>query len=214
MIDAIEAQVYAALLAIDGSLNDAEVLTAVALFGYTQNKLLAQKAEVEALQALIASQKKEYGEQEEATQKFMQAWAEAQKGYMQSLTVARVALKREPQARTSLYLEGERKRSFSGWFEQAHGFYLNLLGTPAFLAKMAEFGRTLAILQAEQGLVQAAHLANVAQEKEKGEAQGATAVRDAKLDEINEWLSDYKTIAQMALADNPQKLENLGFGPA
>ena len=48
------------------------------------------------------------------------------------------------------------------------------------------------------------------QEKEKGEAQAATKARDAAIDELQDWLSDYLAIAKVALEDNPQLLEGLG----
>jgi hypothetical protein len=45
-----------------------------------------------------------------------------------------------------------------------------------------------------------------------GEAQEATRLRDARLDELDEWMSDFKVVAQVALKENDQWLEKLGFG--
>ncbi|MEL6606343.1 MAG: hypothetical protein AAFP20_24355 [Cyanobacteria bacterium J06614_10] len=42
------------------------------------------------------------------------------------------------------------------------------------------------------------------------EAQAATQKRDAALDELQDWLSDFLAIAKIALEDDPQKLESLG----
>ena len=52
--------------------------------------------------------------------------------------------------------------------------------------------------------------ANLTQEKEKGEAQAATKARDAALDDLQDWLSDYLAIAKVALEEDPQLLEGLG----
>ena len=109
-------------------------------------------------------------------------------------------------------LSGERKRTLSGWLEQAVAFYTNLVGDADLMAAMGNFGYDQARLQAEGALVQAVVEANLAQEKEKGEAQDATKQRDAKLDEMDVWMSDFKAIAQVALEKNPQWLEKLGFG--
>ncbi len=77
---------------------------------------------------------------------------------------------------------------------------------------MARFGFDRAKLEAGAALVQAVADADHSQEGQKGEAQQATKVRDAKLDEMDQWVADFKVIAGVALADNPQQLEKLGFG--
>ena len=85
--------------------------------------------------------------------------------------------------------------------------------SPALQAEMTKYGYNTAKWEAEYALVQAVVAANVVQEREKGEAQDATKARDAVLDELDEWMSDFKAVSQIALADMGQKLEGLGFGP-
>ena len=70
---------------------------------------------------------------------------------------------------------------------------------------------TQAKLEAEAALVEAVVAASAAQDKERGEAQEATQLRDAKLDELDRWVSDYKAIATVALDELPQRLEQLGW---
>ena len=59
-------------------------------------------------------------------------------------------------------------------------------------------------------MVQAVAEANAVQEKEKGEAQEATKLRDAALDDLDQWMSDFIAIARLALEERPQYLEKLG----
>ena len=140
------------------------------------------------------------------------AWDEADAAYMRTFKVARVAFKDSAKGQAAMMLSGTRKHSLSGWIEQATAFYSNLLGNADLLAAMAAFGYDQARLAAEQALVQKVVTANLVQEKEKGEAQDATKQRDAKLDALDTWMSDFKAIATVALEERPQWLEKLGFG--
>lgn len=208
----IDERLLAAQVAIDNALGDADVLAALNVFGYDEARLNAGKALYEEAVALVNQQKVEYGDQFEATAAVRAAWEEADAAYMRTLKVARVALKGNQKARAAMMLAGTRKQSLSGWLEQATAFYTNLVGDADLMAAMANFGYDQAKLEAEGTLIQAVVDANLAQEKEKGEAQDATKQRDAKLDEMDEWMSDFKAIAQVALEENPQWLEKLGFG--
>jgi hypothetical protein len=208
----IDQRLLDAQLAIDNSLNNPVILDAVTLFGYDQARLQAARALYDEVQALVAAQKREYGEQYEATAVVQSAWDTADLAYKNALKIARIVFRDSVKAQAALQLGGSRKKSLSGWIGQATTFYTNLLNNPDLLAAMTPYTYDQAKVTAEFALVQAVVNANAAQEKERGEAQEATKVRDAKLDELDQWLSDYKAIASVALTDSPQRLEQIGFG--
>jgi hypothetical protein len=162
--------------------------------------------------ALTEQQQHEYGEQYAATDTVQQAWDTADAAYSTAVKIARIAFRGDEVARNALGLSGTRKRSLSGWLDQARRFYNNLLRTPGFITTMSAYTYDQAKLTAEANLVEATAAASEAQDKERGEAQEATKLRDAKLDELDQWLADYKVIAEVALAPSPQMLEQLGFG--
>ncbi|MCP4548036.1 MAG: hypothetical protein GY835_16345 [bacterium] len=208
----IDQRLLAAQTAIGNARSDAGILAALSIYGYDEAKLDAGQALYDEAQALVNKQKLEYGEQYEATEMVQAAWDEANTAYMRTLKIARVALKGGTKARAAMMLDKQRKRSVSGWLEQATAFYVNLLSSPDLMAAMAVFGYDQAKLETEQALVQAVADASMVQKKETGEAQEATKLRDAKLDELDEWMSDFKAVAQVALEENGQWLEKLGFG--
>ena len=208
----IAEQLLAAQVAIDGSMADPEILTAVSPFGYTLERFQTVRSTYEDASTLVNVQKREYGEQFGATQTMEAARTAANAAYTITLKIARIAFKDDPDARQALMLSGNRKRSFYGWLSQVDALYGNMIGHAASMAAMAPFGYDQLKLEAEAALVETARAANLAQEREKGEAHAATRARDAKLDELNEWIADYKVIAAIALPADGQKLEGLGFG--
>ena len=207
----ISQRLFEASIAISNTLSNPAILAAVTPRGYTQAKLETALALCEEVRALTDAQQKEYGEQHEATATVQKAWAEAQLPYSDALKTARIAFRGNQSAHTSLMLGGIRKKTLNGWFDQASRFYNNLLGSAEFKAAMLPYGYTQAKLEAESALVAAVKTAIDAQYKERGEAQQATKMRDAKLDELDQWLADYKKIAAIALAGSPQQLEQLGW---
>jgi hypothetical protein len=204
-------RLMAAQVAIDNSLNNPAILNAVTAFGYDEARLQAGRALYDEVMGLAAAQEVEYGEQYEATAVVQAAWDTADKAYKRALKISRVVFKGNEKARNALGLSGSRKNTLSGWIKQASTFYINLLGTPDLVAAMTPYSYDQTKLEAEAALVQAVVDASAAQDKERGEAQEATKVRDAKMDELDQWLSDYKAIAQVALDDSPQQLEQLGW---
>jgi len=207
----IAERLLAAQLAIDNALKIPKILDELTAYGYNAERISAGRRLYEEASELVTIQKKEYGEQYEATDDVNSAWETADEAYMNTLKIARIAMRANVSAQNALALNGIRKNSLSGWLEQTDVFYRNLLADPDMIAAMGNFGYNKEKLDAEKVLVDAVADANLIQEKEKGEALDATATRDAKIDEMDKWMADFKQIALIALADNPKWLEKLGF---
>ncbi len=201
-----------ARLAIDNALANADILAALSAFGYDEARLNEGKALYEEARALYEVQRDRYGEQFAATQALEAKWEEARRVYGTTLKLARQLFKDDTEATASLHLKGARARSLAAWVAQASTFYNNLLRHAAWVEKMGNFGYDQARLEAERDLVQEVIALNEAQEAAKGLAQKSTKERDAKIAELEEWMALFRTAAQAALADDPQLLENLGFG--
>jgi hypothetical protein len=204
-------RLLAAQVAIDNAISDTEVKAALAVYGYDETRLGEGKTLLDTTNQLQQTQQKEYGDQYEATEALSQAQSSANKEYMKFVKIARVALKSDYAVNKKLDLNGNRKKTFSGWVGQARQFYLNALGDTTVLDKMAGYGITQPKLENGKTLLYQAEAANAAQKKEKGEAQQATQERDKAMDNLEEWLSDFIVIARIALEEKPQLLEKLGI---
>ncbi|MBR8535469.1 hypothetical protein KDU71_07855 [Carboxylicivirga sediminis] len=198
-------------LRINNSINDEQIQTRVATMGYTAERFETCIVLLDESDNLCKQFEKEYGEVEQAFATRNAEREKADKVYLRHLAVARIALKDDKAAQVALRLSGRRATSLSGWILQGDTFYNNLLSNDSWLAKMSEFNTDReALTQGQQLINNVASYADVIM-REKGDAQNATKLRDAKLEELAEWVNDYETIARLALADSPQLLEKLGI---
>lgn len=204
-------QLHAAEVAINNTLSNPVILTAVTAFGYSQTNLEAARALHQEAMALVAQQDMALGEQVEATQIAHKARHDAKRAYSAALKIARIVFRDDLTAQTALGLTGVRKTSLSGWLDQARRFYNNLLRTPEYIAAMTPFSFTQAKLAQEAALLETVAVTSELQDKKRGEAREVTRQRNVKLAELSRWLTDYKTVATVALAASPQMLEQLGW---
>jgi hypothetical protein len=163
---------------------------------------------------LYARQKKEFGEQLEASAALKEVFEKADAAYVTSCKIARIAFENDPNAAAALMLSGTRSKLISLWFKQADTFYRNILQNADFLAKMGEYGYTSEKLSEEYSLVQEVMAANARHKKEMGESQEATKVRDAAMENLEAWMSRFYRIAKIACAEHDQWLEKLGIQEA
>lgn len=207
----VDERLNQAQLAIAAGQKDADVAPLLAEFGYDTARLAAGKALYDSALALHQKQKMEYGEQFTATDAFNAALDNARASYMTFVKVARVAFKTDRGISGQLQLDGERKKSYAGLMSQMRQFYAAALANPAITTGLAGFGITKEKLIAGQALLAGVEASLSAQLKESGEAQEATEKRDAAMDALDDWMSDYIAIARIALEERPQLLEKLGI---
>jgi len=100
----------------------------------------------------------------------------------------------DAQRQTDLHLNNRKPQTFNPWYEQARHFYTALLADTEAQTQLARYKITPEALQAA------------------GEAQEATQQRNTAIEALDEWLSDFRVVAKIALEDTPQLLEALNMG--
>ena len=179
--------------------------------GITPTEVSARLREVETLRSLNEQQRKEYGEQYEATKAYNDARALIHEDYMDHIALARIVFKNDIAAKTALGLQGERPRSQSGYVNAGLLFYSNAMASQLFTAALAKKGINVQELLAGQTGFKNLQTLSAAQQKETGEAQAATQQRDAAYDALSEWMSEFRITAKVALRKYPQYREQLGI---
>jgi len=201
-----------AKVAIQNALNDADILAALTAYGYDEARLQEGQTLYEEASALYQAQIDTYGKQFTSTEALEAERRAVYDEYALALQIARRLFKEDAGARQSLELDGRRVQTTGGQFAQMAVFYANLLKHPDWVDAMSRFGFDEARIQAELDRVRNLSTLNQRQEDAKGEAQRSTEQRDAKFAELREWMALFRAVAKHALADDPQKLESLGFG--
>jgi hypothetical protein len=207
----IDGLLNSARVGINNALNSPKIQDYLAVYGYSSEKIQQGKALYEAALSAYQQQKIEFGKQIGATATLNLVWETASKSYIKFIKIARIAFKDDAGIATQLGLNGSRKNSLSGWLAQAQQFYGNLIDNTALITQLTEYGITLEKLQVGYAELQAVEVANLAQTREKGEAQNATQTRDMAIAALSKWFSDYVAIARIALEAESQLLESLGI---
>jgi len=188
------------------------IAAALDAFGYDDAVIQQGQQLLAAARARHDAQIKQYGEQHAATQAFNEAVKQADKNYAAHRRLAALAFKGDAQRQTDLRLNERKPQPYNPWYEQARHFYAALLADAAAPSQLARYRVTAGALQAGQAQVEQTFAINSLQKQKKGEAQNATQHRDAAVKALANWLSDFKKIAKIALAESPQLLESLNLG--
>ncbi len=199
-------------VAIANARKNPNISAALEIFGYDDAVLQQGQDLLDATRNLSDVQRKEYGDQYAATAALNEAQEKAGRLYTAHRKLAALAFKGDTARLTAMAMDGPKKKSRSGQLTQGRRFYKHLLDDEQAIEVMGRFRITREKLAEVQALFDQIETLNQTQKDETGEAQRATKARDAALDELHEWMGEFKTVAQIALADDPQLMESLQFG--
>ena len=198
-------------LAINGTLGAPAILERIEHFGYSEERVREGLAMYNQTNEEFRNFQREYGEQYTAHGEMSELWGKNRETYMQILRLSRVGLKNKPGVLHSLRATGTRKRSITGFMDDAQMLYNNLMIQPEFMTIMSGFGITAEKLNdalAQLNILSEAHKKYF---REKGEAQDQTVKRDLMYDRLYDWYSDFRAVLRIALTDSEQMLEKLGI---
>lgn len=200
-----------ARLALTNALAEAELLSALAPFGYDESRLQQGQSLYEHALAVWQSQQQKQSRRRAATAAYQQADAAASHAYMRAVQLCRTLYWNDRLTYRSLGLEGKRHKSFAAKVAQMRLFYTTALGDPQVLATLSEYGFSPEQLQTDLALVAALETARSQREVESGVVQDATQSRTQAVSALERWMREFVTVARLALEEHPQRLEMLGL---
>ncbi len=184
---------------------------AMATVGYDEAAFQRGQALRDAFAAAVQARQSEFGEQITATEALRDAWdAFHSQTYMPHVTIARLVFDGGGTIRR-LGVEGDRPDAFGAYLQEAHRFYQTVSGDPGLQGALAERGVDEAATAAALADLDQLEALDQSQEREKAEAQQATRARNDARRAFADWLADFQKFARVALADQPDLLEQLGL---
>ncbi len=198
-------------LYLDVAQTDEVVKPVLANYGYDEPNVLAGKALYDTTFNLNQQQEKEVGEKLGATDDQTASRRAAFGEYMELVGLARIVLKRERNLQSQLDLGGTREDAYDKSYMQMLNFYDAALNSPEIQDKLARVKVTPERLTAGKALVATMQQKHQAQLKETSESERATHDRDQELADLDDWMSDFRGVARIALSAQPQSLERLGL---
>ncbi len=203
-------QLNSAQVAINNTLADAEIQTAVAGYGYSVEKINEGKAVYEQAVAAVNAQIAAAGAQRDATASAAAARQKAQAAYQSLAKVARAIFAHDRARLAMLGLTGAMPKSAAGFITAAYALFQNA-SQPEIQTQLASYGYDSVKLRNEQGLIVAYEAAERGQEQTKGAAQQSTRDQDSALKALKLWYQQYIKIARVALQGKKELLEKLGI---
>ncbi len=189
--------------------DDSAIAAALADFGYTAEDFDAGLALTDQVDAAVSNQRAEYADQYAATAAAAQAAADLEARYSRHRQTARLAHPRGSDGHTALALAGSIPQDRAALVRDAATFYDTLAARPELATPIR--GLDADAVADGQALVTAARDATTAQAAETGEAQRATATRDADAARLRAQAGELTAVAKLALTDAPQLREKLGL---
>ena len=161
---------------------------------------------------LIKVQSIEYQEQSLAYDIYFENRKNCEKTYKRTLNIVTVMARNDKDLQNRLTL-GDRfmYRRVTDWISSVNQFYDALLSETDFMTKLAINMITPEKIATDQEAIQNLKLLRNKAISEKGEAQEATSDRNEKMEELEDFCYELKSLAKVALEDKPQYLESLGI---
>lgn len=198
-------------VALENATSQPEIAKELEDVGYTQEVIAGGKQIYTETREAYDFKKIEDDETTEAKAKLDTNFELLKKTYGTHRKKGKIVFKESPVVLKKLELTGEKPRNYIGLIDTAKVFYTTALADNDIINNLRRLKVTPEDLTKGKELVQEVEANRAFYLKEKGESQDATDKKDAAFRKLDRWMSDFYSIARIALEDKPQLLETLGI---
>ncbi len=146
----------------------------------------------------------EQQERTDAHDKFEMAYKTLQTAYGRDRRRAKAIFRKDPAAKARLLIDGIVAESFDNFMTMAERFYKELSSSSELLNKLAPMKITPESITVASALFGEVKRTRIDYLEERAEALDYTTQKNRALNALDDWMSDFYTIAKIALEDKKQ----------
>lgn len=181
----------------------------LAEYGYNAAAIAEGEALYNTLLEKYNTNKTETTEQTSAYAVFDQILENTRAVYTTDRKKAKIVFKNQPDVLKNLQLKGLAPIRNAALIDTMRLFYETLNNTPDLLTPLNRLKITADHVASQLTKVTETQQAYATYIKEKGESQQATQDKNKAFDAVSKWVSEFYSIAKIALEDQPQLLESV-----
>ncbi len=188
-----------------------EISAALAIVGYDAAVITAGKQVYQTAKQVFDNNKTEDDETRDARKIYKTKIEELTNIFKPHRAKAKVIFRNDQNTQEKLMISGSFPNSYPTLIQRTEKFYNTLNTDKQLQAKVASLKITpKEIKNGLQAISELQSARNIYQ-TEIGESQEATKAKDQAIIDLENWIKDFKDIAQIALEDQPQLQEALGI---
>ncbi len=131
--------------------------------------------------------------------------------FKDAVGIAKIVFKNDVAVKSTLKLTDSIKRKTAVLIESSKHFYLTLLSDDTLIEKMSNRSYTKAKLEGELSVVKEFEKKNNELSIDDVDSTSATEKKHEQFEILEDWYSDFKAVAKIALKEHPKLLKKLGF---
>jgi len=198
-------------IALDNAVSQPEILKQLTEIGFGKEVIQQGKDIYDVAAKAYIDNQREENEALDARQKFRDLKKQVIDTYRVQRKKAKVIFRNEPVTLEKLSLTGTMPAAYVEIMDTIAKFYRTALEDSAILEGLRKLAITPEEITASSNNIKELEASRAEYLKELGESQEATKHKDTALIELNRWMSDFFSVAKIAMEDNPQLLEVLGL---
>ena len=196
---------------IDNATSHSEISKALAIVGYDKTVIAEGKQLYLTAKQLFDINKIEDDETRDSRKIYKSKIEELVEVFKPDRIKARVIFRNDSTTQEKLMINGGFPNSYPTLIQRTEKFYTVLNTDTQLQQKVAKLKITPNKIKTGLKAVISLQSARNNYKTEIGESQDATKAKDSAITNLENWIKDFKDIAQIALEDQPQLQESLGI---